>query len=117
MDGFSDSDDELSGSYRCSDPDHCDRGVDCDGDHTYSEEYLRSRISEGSEERMVDGIPGSDSHAVQVDCDGDEDSGEAPQPICGQNPVMMILTTMNLTLTIPMMHVRVRFNIDGLVQY
>lgn len=81
--GFSDSDDEITGSYRCSDPDHCDRGVYCDGDHTYSRQYLRlrgerSEVSEVKSELTVDGKPESASHAVVVDdCDGDDDSGDA----------------------------------------
>ena len=38
--GFSNSDNESANSvdYACSDPDHCDKGVDCDGDHMYSHE-------------------------------------------------------------------------------
>lgn len=43
--GFSDSeqDDADSGPYECSDPDNCDNGVDCKGEHNYSEEYIRLR--------------------------------------------------------------------------
>lgn len=42
--GFSHSehDDADSGPYKCSDPD-CDNGVDCKGEHNYSEEIIRLR--------------------------------------------------------------------------
>ena len=38
--GFSDSDNESANTvnYTCSDPDHCDKGVDCDEEHRYSHE-------------------------------------------------------------------------------
>lgn len=41
--GFSDSGDDNaeSGPYECSDADHCDNGVECLGEHNYSEEYNR----------------------------------------------------------------------------
>lgn len=85
--GFTDSDDEaddeVTGSNGCSDPEHCDRGVDCDGEHTYSLEYYRLREggdepSEDKEESTVDKKPESPLHAVVVDdYEDDDDTGDA----------------------------------------
>lgn len=86
--GFTDSDDELTGdeitgSYHCSDPDHCDRDEDCDGEHTYSTEYYRLRggedeVSEDKSEITVDGKPQSPADVVVIDdCEDDDDTGGA----------------------------------------
>ncbi|KAL1818432.1 hypothetical protein ACET3Z_013301 [Daucus carota] len=44
--GFSDSDDEFANTaiYECSDPNHCDKGDSCDGEHGYSRHYIEEWV-------------------------------------------------------------------------
>ncbi|XP_074343371.1 uncharacterized protein LOC141682580 [Apium graveolens] len=79
---FSDFDDEATGSYRCSDPDHYDKGVLCDGEHGYNLQYnrlreVRSEQSEDKLESTVNGKPQSPSHVVIInDYEGDDNYGD-----------------------------------------
>lgn len=93
--GFSDSDDESGNTvkYECSDPNHCDKGESCDGEHGYSLEYLRLKFAptETEESAMaksdvtVDQNPRSSLHESVIEVPLDE--YEAPPSPLSSDPV------------------------------
>lgn len=71
--GFSDSDNESANTvnYTCSDPDHCDKGVDCDGEHGYSHETA--------------GLKGGQAHFSES-ADKSEATVDKPEVECNDSP-------------------------------
>lgn len=95
--GFSDSDDESGNTvkYECSDPNHCDKGESCDGEHGYSLEYLRLKFAPTKTEESamaksdvtVDQNPRSPLHESESAIEVPLDEYEAPPSPLSSDPV------------------------------